>query len=107
MTPTEAESFVRGYYDAVATGDYERSWAQLTPDFQQGKARSYDYYVDFWDDNDIAVDDVELVEAGDSRAVLHVTLRWNGSSDTTTDRFELRQGPDGQWQIANQDNVAG
>ena len=106
VTPAQAESFVRGYFDAVAAGDYTRSWSQLTPEFQHGKARSYEYYVGFWDDNDIAVDDVELVDADPSRAIVDVVLRWNGSSDATTDRFELRRGPDGQLLIARQDTIA-
>ena len=96
---------MRGYYDAVAAGDYARSWAQLTPEFQHGKARSYEYYVGFWDDNDIAVDAVELVDADPSRAIVHVELRWNGSSEAVTDRFELHRGPDGQLLIARQDTV--
>ena len=96
---------MRSYYDDVAAGDYARSWAQLTPEFQRGKARSYEYYVEFWDDNDIAVDAVELVDADPSRAVVHVALRWNGGSEQVTDRFELRRGPDGHLLIARQDNV--
>ena len=107
ITSVQAESFVRGYYDAVAAGDYARSWSQLTPEFQSGKARSYDYYIGFWDDNDITVDHIELVDTGPSSAIVHVDLRWNGSSDATTNRFELRRGPDGQWLIARQDTIAG
>ena len=106
VTPARAESFVRDYFDAVAAGDYACSWSQLTPEFQHGKARSYEYYVGFWDDNDIAVDDVELVDADPSKAIVDVVLRWNGSSDATTDRFELRRGPDGQLLIARQDTIA-
>jgi hypothetical protein len=106
VTPAQAVSFVHGYFDAVDAGDYARSWSQLTPEFQHGKARSYEYYVGFWDDNDIAVDHVELVDADPSRAIVDVVLRWNGSSDATTDRFELRRGPDGQLLIARQDTIA-
>ena len=106
VTPARAESFVRDYFAAVAAGDYTRSWSQLTAEFQHGKARSYEYYVGFWDDNDIAVDDVELVDADPSKVIVDVVLRWNGSSDTTTDRFELRRGPDGQLLIARQDTIA-
>jgi len=65
-----------------------------------------EYYVGFWNDNDIAVDDVELVDADASRAIADVVLRWNGSSDAITDRFELRRGPDGQLLIARQDTIA-
>jgi hypothetical protein len=106
VTPAQAESFVRGYFDAVDAGDYPRSWSQLTPEFQQGRARSYEYYVGFWDDNDITVDDVELVEADPSRAIVDVVLRWNGSSDAATDRFELRRGPEGRLLIARQETIA-
>jgi hypothetical protein len=70
---------VHSYYDAVALGDYERSWSQLTPEFQRGTARSYDYYVEFWDDNDIDVGDVDVREV-DQRILVDVELRWNGSA---------------------------
>ena len=43
---------MRSYYEAVAAGDYEQSWSQLSPEFQRGKARSFDYYAEFWDEND-------------------------------------------------------
>ena len=38
---------------------------------------------------------------------VHLELRWNGSSDATTDRFELRREADGQLLIARQDTIAG
>ena len=72
---------------------------------QRGKARSYEYYADFWDDNDITVDGVELVDVDQSTAVLHVQLRWNGSDDTTTDRLRLWRAPDGQLLIVGQDSL--
>ena len=104
MTPAQAESFVRGYFDAVEVGDYERSWSQLTPEFQRGRARSYEYYTGFWDDNDISVGDVVLVDAEPGRAFVDVELRWNGS-DPFTERFELRAGPNGEPLIADQDTI--
>ena len=107
LTAAQAESYVRAYYDAVSVGAYEQSWSQLTPEFQRGKARSYDYYVGFWDDNDIEVGDVVLVDVDPRRAIVDVELRWNGSSNTITDRFELRPGPNGELLIASQDNIAG
>jgi hypothetical protein len=106
ITPDEAESFVRGYFDAVAVGDYARSWSQLTSEFQRGRARSYEYYVGFWDDNDIAVDHVELVTADPSMAIVHVMVRWNGSSDAITERFVLRRAPNGEFLIAGQETIA-
>ena len=94
---------MRGYCDAVEAGDYERSWSQLTPEFQRGKARSFDYYVEFWNEYDIEVGDVRLVDADSERAIVDVELRWNGSSDAVTDRFELRRSSSGQLLIAGQD----
>ena len=93
---------MRSYYDAVQTADYETSWAQLAPEFQRGKAVSYEYYVEFWDANDIAVGEVELIESTGDQAIVHVDLYWNGSAEPTTDRFTLRPGPDGQPLIAAQ-----
>jgi hypothetical protein len=106
ITAGEVETFVRSYYDAVALGEYPRSWSQLTPEFQRGKARSYEYYVDFWDANDIDVGTVEVVDIKPELVIVEAELRWNGDSDAVTDRFELRPGPDGQLLIARQDTVA-
>jgi serine/threonine protein kinase len=102
-TPQEAETFVRDYYDAVAAGNYDWSWSQLAPEFQRGMARSYDYYTQFWNDNDIAVGDVELVDADQDRVIVSVELRWNGNSDAVTNEFTLRADEDGDLLIASQD----
>ena len=95
VNAARADAFLRDYYKAVEDGDYERAWSQLAPEFQRGKARSYDYYVGFWDENDIAVGDVVLVNATADRAIVDAELRWNGSSTSSTSRFELRSTPDG------------
>jgi len=105
VTAPEVEQFVRGYYDLVAAGDYDRSWPRLAPEFQQSTAQSYEYYVDFWEDNDIAVGDVELVEARSDDAVVHVELRWNGDDRAVIDELRLRRADDGELQIVSQDNV--
>ena len=95
VTAARADAFLRAYYDAVEAGNYEQAWSQLTPEFQRGKARSYDYYVGFWDDNDIAVGDIVLVDATAGRAIVDAELRWNGSNTASTSRFELRASSDG------------
>ncbi len=106
-TAPEAETFVRSYYDAVAAANYETSWSLLAPEFQRGKARSYEYYVGFWNDNDIEVGDVDLVDANQNRAIVNVELRWNGSTTSVTDQFTLRPGDNGELLIAGQDTVGG
>ena len=63
ITEPQAEAFLHAYFDAVNSGSYEWSWSQLAPEFQRSKARSYDYYVGFWNDNDVEVGDVRLVDA--------------------------------------------
>ena len=103
VTASEADSFLRNYFDAVETRDYALSWSQLSPEFQRGKARSFDYYVEFWNENDIEVGDVGLVDADSERAFVDVELRWNGSTDAVTDRFELRRSLEGRLLIAGQD----
>ena len=107
ITADNAASFVRSYYDAVAARDYDLSWSQLAPEFQSGKARSYDYYVEFWNRNDVEVVDVALIDVAPEWVTMDVELRWNGSSDTVTDRFELRRGTNGQLLIARQETIAG
>lgn len=105
MTAPQAETFVRSYYDAVAAGDYKASWPQLAPEFQQGKAQSYEYYTGFWTDNDVEVGAVELVEAKKDRALVNVELRFNGSDTGTTDQFTLRPSGSGKLLIAEQNTV--
>jgi tRNA A-37 threonylcarbamoyl transferase component Bud32 len=102
ITAAEAETFIRSYYDEVASGDYQASWASLAPEFQRGMARSYDYYVGFWNDNDIEVGDVQLLEADQDGAVVLVELRWNGNSTGETDQFTLRQNETGDLLITSQ-----
>ena len=107
VTAEEARTFMRSYYEAVAAGDYALSWSQLAPEFQSGKARSFDYYVRFWDDNDIEVLEVVLIDVAPEGATVDVAVRWNGSSNTVTDRFELRRGTNEQLLIARQQTIAG
>jgi eukaryotic-like serine/threonine-protein kinase len=104
-TAEEAEAFVRSYYDIVEAGDYETSWAKLAPEFQRDKARSYDYYVRFWNDNDIRVGKVHLVAADEENVIVNVELRWNGSSSAVTDQFTLRPGAGSGLLIARQTTV--
>lgn len=105
ITAPEAETFVRSYYDAVKAGNYETSWSQLAPEFQRGKARSYEYYVGFWNDNDIEVGDIDLVAADQDRAVVNVELRWNGNTTAVTDQFTLRPDENGALLIASQNTA--
>ena len=105
ITAPQAETFVRSYYDAVSAGNYEISWSRLAPEFQSGKAQSYEYYVGFWDDNDIEVGDVELVDSDGDRAIVNVELRWNGNTTAVTDQFTLRPGENGELLIASQDSL--
>ncbi|CAN5882209.1 hypothetical protein BH24ACT6_BH24ACT6_09320 [soil metagenome] len=104
VTAPQAETFVRSYYDTVAAGDYEAAWPQLTPEFQQGKAQSYEYYTGFWTDNDVEVGTVEFVEATEDRALVNVELRFNGSDTATTEQFTLRRA-DGELLIAEQNTL--
>ena len=100
----DAEAFVRDYYAAVEAGDYETSWAQLTPEFQSGKARSFEYYASFWEANDIELRKVRMIESSDSEARVHADLRWNDQGPWITDEFQLVQ-EDGRWLIRNQESV--
>jgi hypothetical protein len=105
IAESQVEAFLNSYFDAVASGSYERSWSQLAPEFQRGKARSYDYYVGFWNDNDVEIGDVRLVDATADRAVVNVDLRWNGNDTPVTDQFTLRVGDDGELIITEQETV--
>jgi serine/threonine protein kinase len=105
ITESQAGTFLHGYFDAVASGSYEQSWSQLAPEFQRGKARSYDYYVGFWNDNDVEIRDVELVDATEGWAIVNVDLLWNGNSNPVTDQFTLRVGGDRELLIAEQTTV--
>jgi tRNA A-37 threonylcarbamoyl transferase component Bud32 len=106
IAESQVEAFLQAYFDAVTSGSYEWSWSQLAPEFQRGKARSYDYYVGFWNDNYVEVGDVRLVDATADRAVVNVDLRWNGNDTPVTDQFTLRTGGDGELIIAEQETVS-
>ena len=101
-TAVQADAFLRSYYDAVGDGNYEVSWSQLAPEFQLGRARSYEYYVEFWNDNDVQVADVRFVSADATEVILDADLRWNGSTSVVTNRFTLRPGQDGELLIARE-----
>jgi serine/threonine protein kinase len=105
MTAEEAETYVRSYYDVVRVGNYGVSWSQLTPEFQRGKAVSYEYYVGFWNDNDVEVGDVDLVDANHEHVIVNVALRWNDSATAVTEQFVLRPGEDGELLIASQRSI--
>jgi serine/threonine protein kinase len=107
ISPEEAEAMLRSYYDAVAAADYETSWAQLTSDFQRGKARSFEYYVDFWNENDIEVGEIRLIDADDRTAVVQAELRWNAAPTSVIDEFTLVRSADGALLIAQQATVDG
>ena len=68
-------------------------------------AQSYDYYVGFWDDNDIEVGDVELVDTDQDQAIVHVELRWNGSTTAGINQFTLRPDEAGAILIASQNTL--
>jgi serine/threonine-protein kinase PknK len=107
VTETQAQEFIGSYFDAVTARDYETTWSQLAPEFQRGKARSYEYYVDFWNDNDIEVGTVQLVDADDEQAIVNVELRWNSSPTVVLDQFTLRPDEDGRLLIAGQTTLDG
>ncbi len=107
VTETQVEAFIGSYFDAVTARDYETTWSQLAPEFQRGKARSYEYYVDFWNDNDIEVGTVHLVDADGEEAIVNVELRWNSSPTVVLDQFTLRPDEDGGLLIAGQTTLDG
>lgn len=94
---------MRTYYDEVEAGDYEDSWAKLAPDFRvNGNSITYDYYVDFWDGDDIRVRSAELLRADRDEAVIRVALSWNGSDGRDVYDFTLRRASNGDLLIARQ-----
>jgi len=104
LRPRDAEAFVQNYYAAVQAGDYETSWAQLTPEFQSGRARSFEYYTSFWEANDIELRKVRMIESSESDARVRADLRWNDRGRWNTDEFQLVQ-EDGVWLIDGQESV--
>ena len=105
ITAAEAETFLVDYYNAVNAGDYQTSWAELSPEFQRGKAQSYEYYSTFWDKNNIEVFDVRFVSADGSEAIVDADLRWNGQGRQQTDRFTLRRNDQGSLVITRQSSL--
>ena len=61
ITAQEAETFY-GLLRCSRGRELSNVVVPAGPEFQRGMAQSYDYYVGFWNDNDIEVGDVELVD---------------------------------------------
>ncbi|MEO6126571.1 MAG: hypothetical protein ABIR32_22955 [Ilumatobacteraceae bacterium] len=78
---------------------------ELAPEFQRNKAHSYDYSVRFFNQNDIAVADVDFVSSDQDEAVLDLDLLWNGSTRPVTERFTLRRSGDAGFVIVSQASV--
>ena len=57
--PKAPDAFVRNYYDLIANRKYPEAWESLSPEFQQGQARGYKSFIDWWN----SVDKVNVVEA--------------------------------------------
>jgi hypothetical protein len=87
----QAEAFMADYYSRVNDGDYEVTWDLLAPEFKEQRNLEYDEYVDFWNDNDIEVTDVDFVSSDAQTAIVRVELRWNGRGPRQTDEFVLRR----------------
>ena len=102
VTAAEAEGFVDAYYAAVAAGDYQTTWAELSPQFQNGRAQSYAYYSSFWDKNDVTIGDIRFVSASADEAQVDVDLQWNGRGSFQTNRLTLRRSGDGSLLIARE-----
>ncbi|MET0145197.1 MAG: protein kinase [Ilumatobacteraceae bacterium] len=102
VSASAAETFVREYYEAVQAGDYERSWSELAPQFQQGRARSFEYYVEFWNDNDVDVGDVVMVSLDANTAIVDVELHWTQTGHASIQRLELRADAGGQLLIVGE-----
>ena len=100
----DADEFLRDYYAAVEAADYDTSWAQLTPDFQTGKARSFEYYTSFWEANDVELRKVRTIESSDDAARVRAELRWNDRGKWSTEEFALVL-QDGRWLIDDQFSV--
>ena len=102
ITAAEAEGFVDAYYAGVAAGDYQRTWAELSPEFQNGRAQSYSYYTSFWDKNDVTIGDIRFVSANADEALVDVDLQWNGRGSFQTNRLTLRRSTDGSLLITRE-----
>jgi len=106
ISGADVETFLRQYYDEVAASEYETSWSQLAPEFQRGKAQSYEYYTGFWDRNDVTVGDIDVIESNEDGAIAVMDLFWNGSSRASAEQFTVRRGDNGKLLIARQTTLS-
>jgi len=106
ISGADVETFLRQYYDEVAASEYETSWSQLAPEFQRGKAQSYEYYAGFWDRNDVTVGDIDVIESNEDGAIAVMDLFWNGSSRASAEQFTVRRGDNGKLLIARQTTLS-
>ena len=83
---------MRDYYQAVSVGDYQRSWSQLTPQFQE-ESGGFGQYNSFWR----TIDDITVIdmEADPERLSVTYTVRYDlRGGGQTTDSVTLLLEPD-------------
>ena len=73
------------------------------PSSSAGRARSFEYYVDFWNDNDVDVGDVVMVSVDANMAIVDVELNWTQTGGASIQRLELRADAGGQLLIAGEE----
>ncbi len=57
--PKSPDTFIRNYYDLVNSRKYPEAWESLSPEFQQGQARGYKSFTEWWN----SIDKVNVIEA--------------------------------------------
>ncbi|MUG91876.1 protein kinase [Scytonema sp. UIC 10036] len=75
------EQAIQNYYSTINRGDYQTSWNQLSPTYQNNQRlhpNGYLSYIDWWGGqvDSVELEQVSLVEAGTETATVNAQLRY-------------------------------
>lgn len=105
---SEALAFITDYYDRVSAGDYETTWALLSPEFRNARSNTYENYVGYWERTTIEIGDLKFVPGpGTDVGRVQFAARYTTNSRVIDeiDEITLRREPDGNLTITDQRTV--
>lgn len=104
----EGVAFVLDYYEGVAAGRYEITWALLSPEFREARNLTFERYVSYWEQTTIEITDVRFVgETDDDQGRVRFRARYDTGERVAeeTDEVTLRRIADGGLIIVEQRTV--
>ncbi|MFN5857178.1 MAG: serine/threonine protein kinase [Pseudanabaenaceae cyanobacterium] len=84
------DTFIRNYYDLVNSRQYTEAWASLSPEFQQGQARGYKSFTEWWNSIDkVNVIESRVVNMQNGTAIVDVSVLYFNPDPTPPENMRL------------------